>query len=205
MGSGGLARALPRHLPLSATTPSFSGSSSLLNDAVRRPVLLVVGSRTSTARDQVRALVDSGAVHVIAEARDLATGSNGPIARSLLDAVLAHLGDARDVVVSIGAGTETTIRDDARLAQVLGEWLRPAALSIGGLVLTGGDTALGVLRAWGVTSLDLVDEVEPGVPLATTRGALSLPVVTKAGGFGGPTTLSMARDRLKARLAAIAG
>lgn len=205
VGSGGLARALPRHLSVASTTPAVTGPSGSLEQASRRPVLIVVGSRTSAARDQVRDLVDSGTAHAIAEARDLAAWPDGPNARAFLDLVRSHLSETRDVVVSIGARGETMIRDDARLAQVLGAWLRPMAASIGGLVLTGGDTALGVLRAWEVTALRLIDEIEPGVPLSTATGAVSLPVVTKAGGFGGPTTLSAARDTLKARFAATAG
>jgi D-threonate/D-erythronate kinase len=75
--------------------------------------------------------------------------------------------------------------------------LRPVLPAVGGLVLTGGDTAIGVLGAFGVTALELVEEIEAGVPLSMSVGAIALPVVTKAGGFGGPNALRHARDRLR--------
>ncbi len=60
--------------------------------------------------------------------------------------------------------------------------------SIGGLVLTGGDTARAVLRALGVASLRFAGEVETGVPILVAEGS-GLPVVTKAGDFGDRETL----------------
>jgi D-threonate/D-erythronate kinase len=76
----------------------------------------------------------------------------------------------------------------ALVARKLGETaaLAMAAVSPGGLFLTGGDTARAVCRALGCTQLWLGGEVEPGLPwsrLGDGRCA-DLPVVTKAGGFG---------------------
>jgi uncharacterized protein YgbK (DUF1537 family) len=63
-----------------------------------------------------------------------------------------------------------------------------------GLVLTGGETARAVCDRVGVTAIELVTEIEPGVPLGR---AGDLGIVTKAGAFGGPATLSRAVDAIR--------
>jgi uncharacterized protein YgbK (DUF1537 family) len=64
----------------------------------------------------------------------------------------------------------------ARLART-----RPATL-----LLTGGETAIAVLRALAVDGLRLTGELEPGLALGTLAGGPhdGLVVMTKAGGFG---------------------
>ena len=70
-----------------------------------------------------------------------------------------------------------------RLADVAG-WLVEAEL-VGGLVLTGGDTAAAVCRRLGAILIELHGELIPGI----AAGALldgrhaGLPVITKAGAF----------------------
>ena len=59
----------------------------------------------------------------------------------------------------------------------------------GGLVMTGGATAVGVARQLGASGIELEGEVEVGVPVGALIGPDPYPVVTKAGGFGGPDTL----------------
>lgn len=61
----------------------------------------------------------------------------------------------------------------------------------GVLVLTGGETAVAVLRALGARGVRVVGEVEPGLARATLLDGpfAGLPVVTKAGGFGDADTL----------------
>jgi uncharacterized protein YgbK (DUF1537 family) len=63
---------------------------------------------------------------------------------------------------------------------------------VGALVLTGGETAVGVARRLGATGLRVDDEVEPGVPIGRLLGPRPYPVVTKAGGFGSPDVLRAA-------------
>jgi len=67
-----------------------------------------------------------------------------------------------------------------------------------GLVLTGGDTALQVLRSAGVSGIQLRQEILPGIPWGTLLGGPldGMPVVTKAGGFGPPDALVRAVDFL---------
>jgi uncharacterized protein YgbK (DUF1537 family) len=57
---------------------------------------------------------------------------------------------------------------------------------LGGLVLTGGDLAMGVCERLSSSALRVEDEVLPGIPSSTlTDGPFrGLRMVTKAGGFG---------------------
>jgi uncharacterized protein YgbK (DUF1537 family) len=61
----------------------------------------------------------------------------------------------------------------------------------GTLLLTGGETAIAVLRTLGAGGLSLAGELEPGVALGTLVGGPldGLVLVTKAGGFGDADTL----------------
>jgi len=56
----------------------------------------------------------------------------------------------------------------------------------GGLVLTGGDLAMGVFTHLSASALRIEDEVLPGIPMSTIRDGpfAGLRLVTKAGGFG---------------------
>jgi uncharacterized protein YgbK (DUF1537 family) len=59
------------------------------------------------------------------------------------------------------------------------------------LVASGGDTALGILRALGISHIRLEGEVEPGMPWSSIApaGLPPLTLVTKSGGFGAPDAL----------------
>jgi uncharacterized protein YgbK (DUF1537 family) len=64
------------------------------------------------------------------------------------------------------------------------------------LVLTGGDTAVRVARELGAAGILLEGEMEAGVPIGTLLGPPPYRVITKAGGFGDPKTLSEAFNTL---------
>lgn len=59
------------------------------------------------------------------------------------------------------------------------------------LIVTGGDTAIGVCSALQIDHLNIVAELLPGIPLSVGRyrGNFDLNIVTKAGGFGDEETL----------------
>jgi D-threonate/D-erythronate kinase len=216
VGSGGLATVLPDSLagalpdslagaPAAGAEP-VAGAAGFGSRSPQGPVLVVVGSTAGVARAQVDHLAASGVEHVALpidalrrthEASTRADGSPDPAVARVR--TLLHAG--RDVVVTLGADADRpNAVDDARLTTRLGHLLRPCAPLVGGLVATGGDTATGVLRAWGTTALRLVGEVEPGVPLSQSIGPRPIPVVTKAGAFGHTGTLAAARARLGAVL-----
>lgn len=168
VGSGGLAAELPAALGL-------TGSAALIVPPAR-PVLTVVGSMAPIAASQVAQLEAFG--------RPLVKVSR--LGRELLAGV--------SPVVSLDrpAGKE-----NARLVRRLAAKVARHAPRIGGIVATGGETASSVLRALGVTVLEAVAELEPGMPLSLASGAWNGPVVTKAGRFGDADSLVRAVEALE--------
>ena len=142
-----------------------------------RPVLVVVGSLSAVARKQVRRLVEEyGDVSVEAGAGDAVAAVRAALSRGTCAVV--HTPEEKDA--SGGSALEA-------LREVVACLSEEGLLS--GLVLTGGATAVGVARRLGATGIELVGEVEAGVPVGALIGPRPYPVVTKAGGFGGPDTL----------------
>lgn len=91
---------------------------------------------------------------------------------------------AGHVVLQAVPGPET---DGTAIARNLADSFRPLAAAADSLILTGGATAEAVLDALGVTVLELVGEVTPGLPLSLAAGWR---IVTKSGGFGAAGTLA---------------
>lgn len=71
--------------------------------------------------------------------------------------------------------------------------------SFAGIVITGGDIAIHICRSIGVDDIEIVKEVEPGVPLGIMRGEKVPPllIVTKAGAFGKEDVFIKALDMIK--------
>jgi uncharacterized protein YgbK (DUF1537 family) len=76
-----------------------------------------------------------------------------------------------------------------------------AGARILGLILAGGDTADAVCRAMGMTALQVVGEVEPGIPAAVGVGGQgdNLRLVSKAGGFGSELAMVHSIDYIQGR------
>lgn len=69
---------------------------------------------------------------------------------------------------------------------------------INNLILTGGNTAIGVCSALGIYHLNIVDELLPGIPLSIGqfKDNIKLKIVTKAGGFGDENALYTLLEKL---------
>lgn len=195
VGSAGLARHLPAALGLRSAGPI--PASAQRSDG---PILLLVGSRSSVAREQARVLAREPWVESFALHPDLlAEGAGGAGWSRAVAAVERALTARRDVVLTIEPGESLDLSRGPRLAAALGEFAAAQVGRIGGLIATGGDIARAALGAMGASGLHLVGEVEPGVPIGMTDTAPPLPVVTKAGAFGSPETLRRCLAALKAQ------
>ncbi len=188
-GSAGLARALQR---CSGWETERNVDLRDLNHFVvqipqinsKKPTLMVAGSRSPALQRQVQAARDSGVVVVkpgldwLERADFQAGGLVTTLAESLRDEQAAILTTAGLPDSPLGAAQVA-----ARLAEVAGQ-LVEAGL-VGGLVLTGGDTALAVCRRLGASLLGLDGEPVAGVACGVLLdGACpGLPVITRAGGF----------------------
>ena len=81
------------------------------------------------------------------------------------------------------------------LAQAGSRLVREGRIS--GIVATGGDTANALCNALGAQALEILGEVEAGIPIMRLLGEQSLPLVTKAGGFGSPAAIGDALVKVK--------
>jgi D-threonate/D-erythronate kinase len=92
-----------------------------------------------------------------------------------------------------GVGNDMVLMGEA---EALAEVIAGMREQIGGLVLTGGETARAVLSRLGIAALRVVGEVETGVPILAAASSRQLAVVTKAGDFGDRETLLRCRAAL---------
>ncbi len=193
-GSAGLAW----HLPPAAGLAPGSATTQETPRAMG-PVLFVIGSGSDISRQQVEALAArSDTIVMWIPAEVLMAGEQSPQSRTYGLEVERALSAGSDVAIM----TDPAVRLDSvmgpMLTSALAAMVRPLADRVGALVVTGGETARAVFEAWGVNSLRLIGEVEPGLPFSVTSGwARELPVLTKAGAFGGSETLLNCRNFLR--------
>jgi len=190
-GSAGLAQALAR-----AATQEAAAVTTRV--AVTGGILFVVGSIAEASRTAAALLATDGTL--LAMAITPATLRAGPVAPAWQAAarrIVGTLAAGGDVLVEIAADPAADLSQGAGLARRLAALLQPAAPYIGAIFATGGETALALLDAFGVSGIRLLDEIEPGVPIGRTRGALTVPIVTKAGAFGDAGTLSRCLSTLR--------
>jgi len=187
IGSAGLAHALAAATPVPQPDPwHFT--------ATGKGTLIVVGSLAEASRDSARQLARSpGLRYLPVEPEALLTGT---AEAAFLDGIIAGLDAGADVLVEIRTGAAPDLSIGPRLVEALAALLRPAASHIGALAATGGETAAALLSRFGVTGLRLVEEIEPGVALGLSLGALAIPVATKAGAFGDAGSLARIAARL---------
>ncbi|HYG87573.1 MAG TPA: four-carbon acid sugar kinase family protein [Azospirillum sp.] len=196
VGSAGFAYHLPGALGLmrAGALPDTAMPTPL------DPVLIVVGSSSGVSQVQAERLMESGAVRGMAIDPHVLRIGPGTTewghAEQELREVLAS-GD--DVLLTMATGPALDRRDGHALAVALGRLVHEQAPRIGGLVITGGETARAVLAALGIGAIRLLGEVEPGVPLGIAQGDRPMPLITKAGAFGSPDTLVRCRQRLRAQ------
>jgi len=159
------------------------------------PLLYVVGSLSPVSRRQAEALVASGGVAAI----EIDVGALHRISDSTAAAVrVAEAFEAGEDVLVLPAPQDFPLRfDAASVRAALADLARPHADRIGGLFATGGETARCVLAALGIVAFRPIMEVEPGVPLSIADGYRAMPIVTKAGAFGGPGTMLKCRRALR--------
>jgi 4-hydroxythreonine-4-phosphate dehydrogenase len=193
VGSGGLARHLPAALGL-RPRPGAGERPRLVSG----PVLTLVGSRSTVAREQARRLGAEQGVLTLELDSDVLLGGSGGAAWTRASAdVRRALTAGQDVVLVTALGQTVDLQIGPALADALGRFAAGSADRVGGLIATGGDIARAVLGALGAGGLHLLGEVEPGVPIGIADAQRPLPVVTKAGAFGNPETLQRSRAALK--------
>lgn len=205
-GSAGLAAQLPVAWSLAAThdvhehhersSPAPSGARHTQGNPVplpqAEPILLVAGTRHPCLAGQLARLAAEADVTVIGQvlAGLLARGQAVIAERGRILAAALTAGD--DAVLT-PCGEPQVAGGERYVAAVLAEITRQALQQAqpGALVLTGGEVTAAVCRALAARAIAVEGEVMPGIPWGRLLGgpAGGLPLVTKAGGFGGDDAL----------------
>jgi 4-hydroxythreonine-4-phosphate dehydrogenase len=191
VGSAGLAQHLPGAAGWKAEVAAAAPELAL------GPTLFVVGSLSRVSREQAERLVALPEVRTVrvSMATLLAGAQSWPQQEQALERALAN---GEDVLVMPEDDVILNYEDGLAIAGALARFVSVGADRAGALVATGGETARAVLDAWGIARLRLRGEVEAGVPFYVADDwRRAMPVVTKAGGFGGPDALVECRRFLR--------
>lgn len=198
-----IAARLGRHAA-TALVPDVEVAADL-DRALSQPHDLAVGAR-GLAEAIARAMAPAAIAPVVtlsATAAYCVVGSTDPITLAQLDHLRRTVPGLIDIKAPNGIAPCVTAAPGIMLIQAvsgatqatgpsvafeLGASLQrlsppPGAL----LVISGGATAQTVLQMLGVETLEVLGEIQPGLPIARGGG---LTVVTKSGGFGRPDSLS---------------
>jgi len=200
-------------LRISAKHTRIMAGSAGLADALCQtlrnppPVLTVIGStRTETRRQAERLVERLGAVSIpldaikvlnrIPQNETVQTAVNA--LENGLDVILCSAPTPEVIEVTRAEAKRLCITPqelETRIMTALAEATESLLTqSLSGIVITGGATALAVTERLGTREIEILDEVQPGVPVLRLD---RIPAVTKAGGFGQPDTLIQATKYLK--------
>jgi uncharacterized protein YgbK (DUF1537 family) len=212
VGSTGLAEFVPLAFGVADSANTFSQDHTI----DPRPALALVGSASETTRRQLEYAQTKAGLHIITLDPSRIIQDGTPAAAEL-EEVNARL------CIAIDSGHDAALivrasRDEIAATQRLGAALNfsPAQVAqrivdglaqvasqlvheehISGIVATGGDTANALCAALGAQALEILGEVEAGIPIMRIVGTQSLPLVTKAGGFGSPAAIRDALVKVK--------
>lgn len=204
VGSTGLSRYVPEALDLHRRKKDMK---VLVPDGI---TLIVAGSASQTTREQLDACARRpGFIEVQLDTAAIAQGGGmedieisraklalsraienapGTIALTLRSS-RADIARAKDLAADNGEAGE---KISEKLVDALGgltTWLLNQSVEIKGLILTGGATAKTVASACGTEAITIIEEIEPGIPLALMLANSPRLIVVKAGGFGDDGTL----------------
>jgi len=198
VGSSGLAASLAGQLFADSVVAPLSVP------AVER-LLLVCGTGSRVTRGQLDALVGRhSAMRAELEPEWLISASTEDRHRRAGELLDAWTGGILALTIGPLPSEGSTVTPAQAVAGLAG--LTELALEIvragraDGLFLSGGETADAFLRASGGEAIALEQELLPGLVLGRLLGGLAngLPIVTKAGAFGGKNTLVALYERLSA-------
>jgi uncharacterized protein YgbK (DUF1537 family) len=212
VGSTGLAEFVP--LAFDVTDQSTILHQDRKIDS--RPALALIGSASATTREQLQyAQIHNGLNIIFLDPARII--QNSKVAGNELARASSELHNAIETGHDMALIVRSS-REEIAATQQLGARLNlsPAqvaqkivdALSqvgcilvresrISGIVATGGDTANALCNALEAQALEILGEVEAGIPIMRLLSAQSLPLVTKAGGFGSPAAIADALEKVK--------
>ena len=209
VGSTGLAEFIPLAFGVAAKSDTFKQDHT--TDS--RPALALVGSASETTREQLRYAETHHGLNIIHfdparliqnKASELTEASEKIRAalHSSYDVALVVRASRDEIAATQGLGAALNL-SPAQVAQWIVHGLAQVASRlvhegwVSGIVATGGDTANALCNALGAQALEILGEIEAGIPVMRLLGEQSLPLVTKAGGFGSPAAIGDALVKVK--------
>ena len=152
---------------------------------IAKPSLAVVGSISETSLKQMAYAVDAGTAIITVQINDMLKPDRKALITKYQAMVRSKLKEGKNTV------------DRSEISRIVRENLAAIASgivkneSISGLFLTGGDTAIEMIRSLNASGSEIQSEIMPGVVLSKLVGGVAsgLRIVTKAGAFGSEDTL----------------
>ncbi len=211
VGSTGLAEFVPLAFGAASTSNSFDQDRAIDS----RPALALVGSASETTRQQLDYAQINDQLNII-YLDPVRLLQNTTITAELEQAnssLLTAIDSGHDIALVVRASREeiaatqklgaTLNLSAAQVAQRIVDGLAQVGSRlihegcISGIVATGGDTANALCNALGAQALEILGEVEAGIPIMRLLGERSLPLITKAGGFGSTAAMGEALVKVK--------
>jgi D-threonate/D-erythronate kinase len=212
VGSTGLAEFIPLAFGVDSASNSFDQDRPIDS----RPALALVGSASETTRGQLDYAQSNNQLEVIFLDPARMIQNDAPAADELeqtISNLRVVINSGHDVALVVRASREEIAATQqigaalnlspAQVAQRIVDSLAQIASRLvddgrsSGIVATGGDTANALCNALGAQALEVLGEVEAGIPIMRLLGEHSLPLVTKAGGFGSPAAIADALAKVK--------
>jgi uncharacterized protein YgbK (DUF1537 family) len=199
VGSAGLANQLPGFLKQCGHTESRPAIFEVSLGA-RHTIIIVSGSLSAVTAKQLSEVRRKGKGEIIpvdirSLIEDQETGEEreSEIVSKIISAAKASRTVGIQSVKQIRCGGQDTAARHTTpslivecLGRITFQIIKAHTQVIRGMILSGGDTALAVLKHLGISQVLLMDEILPGIPYGQVVGGefAGLLVVTKAGAFG---------------------
>lgn len=172
-GSAGLARALAGQAPREPGTEAPAAG----------PVLTVVGSFSPASAAQAAQVEQGGDALVLRlTAPQWTDGHHADARQDALATARSALGQGRHVLFAVAG--EVVQPFTRSLVQAIAAATAPLVPQTAACVLTGGDTARAMFDALGMTCLEVIGELEPGISVGRAASQGRRRFILKAGGFG---------------------
>jgi len=173
-----------------------------------KPALALIASLNPKTTEQVLYAQKAGIASVVLPIPDILTKNMA--LDTYIDEGLQLLREGHDVMVLSSGVLDPSSQNDLGLSKeeislqvracisIVGRALITQA-TLSGVVLTGGDTAMGLMETLSVEMTEIVSEIAIGIPLMRLIGGPcdGMSIITKAGGFGNADAILYALRYLK--------
>ncbi len=181
------------------------GENTVFNS--NKPVLMVIGTRNKIMEKQIKYLRDKMEVSYLKLDIKEIFANKQNILKKYIKSSLEALKDNKHLILHPDPAYNKAERASEILEKekisfrelelILRDFIAVLTFNIiqttriNNLIITGGDTAIGVCKVLGINSLNMLDEVLPGISLSSVNNDKygDIRLITKAGGFGEEDTL----------------